>query len=562
MPAWFLAWIIATFLFRNTSADETQTCAAYPERHSNNLTIEAIHYLNRHSKPFSFCASGTTLPVGSFVRSVPHPKHAAKREAIKQAVAHAWDGYASSAWGYDELAPLTKEGQDTFAENLGTTIVDSLTTLYIMGLTDRYRAARDWVATKLDFSRVGRVIVFETVIRIMGSLISMFHLTGDPMYLQKAEDLGGRLAASFETPQGLPWPICSLNETGTCYGHRSLGDSLYLAEVGSVQLEFRALAHHSEEPLLRSMRRVTERVIDFLQTANSSTVRLGEPHEALLPFSMSLSSGMFSTSLITLGAPADSYFEYLVKMWRQGGRKEPAYWVLFSRVMDSMVNVASYTSRDGVTIVRDVVPGTNGNVQFQHKMDHFACYIPGMIVLGLDGLAENEHDRRKSWELLAEQLTETCYKMYDKSPSGLSGENIRLGDRDQWMMSGGYHLRPEAVEAFYYMYKHTKKEKYRDYAWSVFQQIERHCRVESGGYSAIRTARTRHPKMENVMHSFVISETFKYIYLIFGEDDELPMDQWVFNTEAHPLLITPGLRSELESCEKHAVFDDIVKDEL
>lgn len=44
------------------------------------------------------------------------------------------------------------------------------------------------------------------------------------------------------------------------------------------------------------------------------------------------------------------------------------------------------------------------------------------------------------------------------------------------------------------------------------------------------------------MHSFLISETFKYLYLIFGEDDgELSLDHWVFNTEAHPLLITPAL---------------------
>jgi len=29
----------------------------------------------------------------------------------------------------------------------------------------------------------------------------------------------------------------------------------------------------------------------------------------------------------------------------------------------------------------------------------------------------------------------------------------------------------------------------------------------------------------------------KYLYLMFKEEDLIPLDQWVFNTEAHPLPI-------------------------
>jgi hypothetical protein len=40
------------------------------------------------------------------------------------------------------------------------------------------------------------------------------------------------------------------------------------------------------------------------------------------------------------------------------------------------------------------------------------------------------------------------------------------------------------------------------------------------------------------MESFWIAETLKYIYLLFEDDPfVLPLDQWVFNTEAHPLPI-------------------------
>ena len=32
-------------------------------------------------------------------------------------------------------------------------------------------------------------------------------------------------------------------------------------------------------------------------------------------------------------------------------------------------------------------------------------------------------------------------------------------------------------------------------------------------------------------------ETLKYLYILFSDDDFLPLDKWVFNTEAHPLPV-------------------------
>ena len=38
--------------------------------------------------------------------------------------------------------------------------------------------------------------------------------------------------------------------------------------------------------------------------------------------------------------------------------------------------------------------------------------------------------------------------------------------------------------------------------------------------------------------TFFLGETLKYLYLLFGDDPSvLPLDQWVFNTEAHPLPV-------------------------
>ena len=42
---------------------------------------------------------------------------------------------------------------------------------------------------------------------------------------------------------------------------------------------------------------------------------------------------------------------------------------------------------------------------------------------------------------------------------------------------------------------------------------------------------------DDIQQSFFLAETLKYLYLIFCDDLVISLDQWVFNTEAHPLPI-------------------------
>ena len=43
--------------------------------------------------------------------------------------------------------------------------------------------------------------------------------------------------------------------------------------------------------------------------------------------------------------------------------------------------------------------------------------------------------------------------------------------------------------------------------------------------------------------SFFLAETLKYFYLLYSEPDVVSLDDWVFNTEAHPFKRPkPGIR--------------------
>ena len=103
---------------------------------------------------------------------------------VIDACKHAWDGYKKYAWGYDELKPMTMATSQWFM--LGLTIVDSLDTLWLLNLKKEYKDGRDWVENELSFGRRIPVNLFETTIRVLGGLLSIFHLTADPMFLEKA----------------------------------------------------------------------------------------------------------------------------------------------------------------------------------------------------------------------------------------------------------------------------------------------------------------------------------------------------------------------------------------
>lgn len=55
-------------------------------------------------------------------------------EAVRDAFRHAWKGYKEYAWGHDELKPISKSFGEWFG--LGLTLIDSLDTMWIMGLKE------------------------------------------------------------------------------------------------------------------------------------------------------------------------------------------------------------------------------------------------------------------------------------------------------------------------------------------------------------------------------------------------------------------------------------------
>ena len=86
------------------------------------------------------------------------------------------------------------------------------------------------------------------------------------------------------------------------------------------------------------------------------------------------------------------------------------------------------------------------------------------------------------------------------------------------------------------MYYYTKDPIYQEWAWNIFLAIEKFAKNEVG-YAEIENVNRNPPTQRGCVSSYFFSETLKYLYLIFSEDDKLDLNSWILNTEGHPLKI-------------------------
>uniref|UniRef100_A0A914N214 alpha-1,2-Mannosidase n=1 Tax=Meloidogyne incognita TaxID=6306 RepID=A0A914N214_MELIC len=474
-----------------------------------------------------------------------------KQKAVRDAFLHAWRGYKQYAWGHDLLKPVTRTYQEWI--ECGLTIVDSLDTLLIMGLNDEFNEAKEWVAKELDFDKNRFVSLFETTIRILGGLLSAYHLSGDQIFLTKAEDIGRRLLPGIsDSPTAVPYRFSNyFIDVNLRTGSRqqpSWSVDSSLAEIASLQLEFRDLARLVENDTYETLSfRVSEHIHD--QPCNKQF--------GLCPMFISPTDGRFrEPGTLTFGARADSYYEYLLKQWLQTGKTIDWLEKDYRRAMDSMQNKLWKGTVSGKLyfVGEQTTESTNSLIKFSPKMDHLVCFLAGTLALG------TQHGMPSIHLEIAKNLSQTCQAMYE-NPTGLgpeiawfniveNEENKKTTDNDEtklppdlYIKSMDAHslLRPEAFEAWFYLHRITGDPIYKEWGWNAFKAIEQYAKVESGGYSSVQNVKRIPVHLKDMMESFFLGESLKYLYLLFADDQQnnpdIPLDKWIFNTEAHPLPV-------------------------
>lgn len=446
-----------------------------------------------------------------------------RQKAAVEAFKHAWKGYKEFAWGHDNLKPMSMGSHDWFG--LGLTIVDSLDTLYIMDLQEEFEEARNWIEMYLKFDKNVEVNLFEVTIRVLGGLLSTYHLSGDKMFLTKAIDLGNRLLPCFDSPSGIPFSDINLS-TMKAHSPKWSPDSS-TSEVTTIQLEFRDLSRSTGDSNYEEISaRINEKVHSLPKK------------DGLVPIFINANTGTFRNfATISLGARGDSYYEYLLKQWLQTGKKDDDYIIGdYKTAIDGVLeHLVKETPKEHHVYIGELINGKD----FKPKMDHLTCYLPGTLLLG------HKNGMPPSHLKLAQDLLETCYQTYMKQPTQLAPEITYFNlngesESDLYVKTTDAHnlLRPEFVESLYYFYALTGNATYQDMGWNIFQAFEKYTKVKNGYTSIGNVKSVLNVKPRDMMESFFLGETLKYFYLLFSDDrKEIDLEKFVFNSEAHPLPI-------------------------
>lgn len=498
-----------------------------------------------------------------------------RRDAVKNAFSKCWQSYRANAWLSDELTPISGQSRNTFG-GWGATLVDSLDTLWIMGMKVEFEEAVD-AAVTIDFttSQHEEINVFETTIRYLGGFLAAYDQSGDPRLLRKANEVGEMLMKAFDTPNRMPITRWRINNAAA--GERQEApESVLVAEIGSLTMEFTRLSILTGDPKWFD---AVQRITDIFKKQQMTTSLPG-----MWPLVVNAKEEVFNQgSHFTLGAMADSTFEYLPKMSALLGGRLPEYQEMYEKAMDVASEWLLFRpmtpTKEDILIAGHIETHEEEGTKYftpQREGQHLVCFVGGLYALGGKLFGRQDHLD------LAWKLTEGCIWTYKASPHGVMPETLYMtpcGSKDdcdwdetEWkkrvisaageqltgniksdnsradeiiaesklpegftrIPDGRYILRPEAIESVFILYRTTGRADLLDAAWEMFQAIEKVTSTEFGNSAVADVMVPEKPSPTDSMESFWLGETLKYFYLIFSDEDVVSLDDFVFNTEAHP----------------------------
>ncbi|KAI0013370.1 glycoside hydrolase [Xylariaceae sp. FL0662B] len=494
-----------------------------------------------------------------------------RQEAVKAAFVRCWHSYKTKSFMRDELAPMSGTSKDTFG-GWGATLVDSLDTLWIMSLhNDFEKAVAAAVDINFETSSLDGVNAFETAIRYLGGFLAAYDLSGEQRLLRKAREVGDMIYKAFDTPNHMPITRWDFNHAAKG-GRQVAPETALVAEVGSLCMEFTRLSLITRDPKWFD---ATDRIREVFEEQQSMTLLPG-----MWPITIGPREKRFDIdNTFGLGAMADSAYEYLPKMYALVGGLIPSYQTMYEESMNTALKH---------NLFRPMVPDTpdiliSGTVHvhkeagkavlgFEHQGQHLVCYAGGMLAVG-----GKLFDKPAHFEA-ARKLVDGCIWAYKKMPLGIMPETFYMapcesesecvwdesvwksavlkqaGENDLTDMAKAddiisqkrlprgftqipdtrYILRPEAIESVFILYRVTGRRDLLESAWDMFEAIQKNTQTPLANAALNDVTVDDNPPKADSMESFWMGETLKYFYLIFSEPDLISLDEWVFNTEAHP----------------------------
>ncbi|MFJ3305233.1 glycoside hydrolase family 47 protein [Streptomyces sp. NPDC086549] len=418
-------------------------------------------------------------PAAASAAAAPGPADPALAEDVRQEFLTSWTAYRRLTWGRDELRPVSGTGSEFFISGvpLGLTVVESLDTLYLMELDGELDAAVSWIDGNLDFDRNASVHVFETIIRLVGGLLSGYHCTGSSVLLTKARDLADRLLPAFtSSPTGAPYRYVNLR-TGAVSGSQ-----VPLAEAGSNITELGWLSQLTGDPkYFDAAKKALKAPYDRRSSLN------------LVGTTLDVESGAWTDATARVDPPVDSYFEYLWDAYQFFGDTEIRGWY---QTLTSAVLRRLGETYDGRLWFRSA--DMNSGAPAGRRQSELTAFYAGLLAQG-GNLSEGE-SYHSSWA--------AALASYRLPPEGI--DYTTLG-----ATSNQYQLRPEYADSALFLWLLTGKEVYRDRAKWLWNAQKSHCKVPNG-YTVVSDMTTTPTTKGDLTPGYWFSENMKYFYLLWS----------------------------------------------
>lgn len=316
----------------------------------------------------------------------------------------------------------------------------------------------------------------------------------DNELLYLASDLGKRLLPAFETATGIPYGTVNLRH-GVPSGETEVAST---AGAGSLLLEFEVLSS-----LLGDVR-FGDAAFTAAQSLYSRRSYLG-----LLGKHIHTGNGQWHESTSGIGSNADSFYEYLLKghllFHRQG---------LYAMFTDTYEAVKRHVQVGDWFTEVDMFSGKSR----RNRVENLQAFWPGMesIVGACNSAARLLNSFYAVWQdigFLPEEFDQALW---------LNNQVIN----NSW-----YPLRPELIESTYLQYRSTGDRSWLTAGARFLDTLEAKTWTKCG-YASVSNIGTM--QLANSMPSYFLSETCKYLYLLFDDDNFVHDRAYVFSTEAHP----------------------------
>lgn len=454
-------------------------------------------------------------------------------ERTKQNFYHAYNAYKTNALPYDELRPLTCNGTNTFG-GLTLSLIDTLDTLILLRDWPEFRFAIYYIRDNLSFDINSTVSVFEINIRVLGGLLSAhgflteaFDDTAfdawlwcpnyDGFLLYLAQDLADRLMPAFNTPTSIPYGSIHL-QRGVDPAESVIAST---AGAGTLLLEFGTLSRYTRLPKYYT---AAFSAMSALHSRASQTGLVGN-HINIL-------SGTWVATDSGVGGLIDSFYEYMLKGYILFGDER-----LLTMLQSSYGAVEKFVHKQQWYLNADMFTGTTSSL----TQSSLSAFFPGMQVMM--GFFDE-----------AIETTRAHYSVWRRYGCLPEGYQVLKGVPTKGQVN--YPLRPELVESVFYLHWATRDPAWIGVAKAMLTSLEALTKVDCG-FAQIADVRT-HEK-ENLMDSFVMSETLKYMYLVFLNDENhwSRSGKYIFSTEAHPFrIVTDQFQEILRSSKAASGSDD------